>query len=104
MKKISAVCILLLLAGCDSSQRMKETSRKPKFKPRKKAVLVIIRERSFPVGGPINNYLDRKFIGESRTKTYFAAAVRPGWHYVIAEAENIMAVRMRFRAGRIWRR
>lgn len=102
MKKISAVSILLLLAGCSGSERMQEKVRKPNFKPRKNAVLIIIRERSFPIGGPISNYLDRKFIGESRAKSYFAAAVKPGWHYVIAESEKIMAVRIRFRAGRIY--
>ncbi|MBN2401149.1 MAG: hypothetical protein JXN64_02000 [Spirochaetes bacterium] len=102
MKIISAVFILLLFAGCGSSSNMKEVSRKPNLNPGKNAMLVIIRARPFPIMGPVNNYLDSKFIGETRTKTYFSTIVKPGLHYVIAEGEDISAVRMNFKAGRIY--
>lgn len=102
MKLISAVFILLMLAGCGTSTKMKESAGKPNFKPGKNAMLVIIRARPFPIAGPISNYLDNKFIGESGTKTYFSAMVKPGLHYVIAKAEDITVVRMNFKAGRIY--
>ncbi|MFH0977451.1 MAG: hypothetical protein V1874_16855 [Spirochaetota bacterium] len=109
MKRILAVFILSMLAllaglaACGSSSNMKESSRKPNFNPGKNsATLVIIRARPFPIVGPISNYLDNRFIGETTTKTYFSTLVKPGLRYVIADAENLTVIRMNFRAGRIY--
>ncbi len=102
MKIISSVFIISLLAGCASKPPMKAVTQKPDFNPGKNAMLVIIRARPFPIAGPINNYLDNKFIGETRTKTYFSTIVKPGYHYIIAEAENITIVRMNFKKGMVY--
>jgi hypothetical protein len=102
MKRILAVFNLLLLAEYATASNMKAGVQKPNFNPGKNAALVIIRARPFPIAGPIYNYLDNKFIGETITKTYFSTIVKPGLHYVIAETENLTVVRMNFKKGMIY--
>jgi hypothetical protein len=102
MKKILGIFILSLLAGCSSRPPIKAVVQKPDFKPGKNAMLVIIRARPFPIAGPISNYLDNKYIGETRTKTYFSTIVKPGLHYVITDSENITVVRMNFKKGMVY--
>ncbi len=102
IKIIACIFILILLTGLAADSPMKEVKRKPNLNPGKNAILVIIRARPFPIAGPINNYLDGKFIGETRTKTYFSTVVKPGMHYIIAEAEDLTTVRMNFKRGMIY--
>jgi hypothetical protein len=102
MKRILTVFIFFLFAGYGIASDTKAGGQKPNLNPGKNAVLVIIRARPFPIAGPIYNYLDNKFIGETRTKTYFFTIVKPGLHYVIAEAENLTVVRMNFKKSMVY--
>jgi hypothetical protein len=102
MKIISGIIVLLLMTVSLAETTTKEVRHKPNLNPGKNAMLVIIRARPFPIGGPIYNYLDGKFIGETRAKTYFFTVVKPGLHYLITEAENISIVRMNFKKGMIY--
>jgi hypothetical protein len=101
MKKVLAIIFLLyLLAGC-GTQHMTVVNEKPNFNNGNNATLVIIRDRPLPVF-TINNYLDNKLIGETKPNMYFTASVSPGLHYVITECDNILAVQMNFKAGKVY--
>jgi hypothetical protein len=53
-------------------------------------------------GVTIENYLDKKFIGQTKGKSYFITDVAPGQHYVMGHAENWSAARINFEAGRTY--
>ncbi|HEX9022125.1 MAG TPA: hypothetical protein VF903_12795 [Nitrospirota bacterium] len=75
-----------------------------------KATLIIIRatkwsgNRGLTIGPGqvVTNYLDGKMIGQTRGKSYFVTEVKPGAHYVMAQAQNTAVARIRFEAGRIY--
>ena len=52
------------------------------------AKLVIYRGTSFGFAVKLDNYLDEKFIGQTKGKSFFITTVEPGEHYVIASGEK----------------
>ena len=72
---------IFILSGCAASY-MIAPERKPYLKARTdKAILVVIRDISFGFAIVFQHYLDGKFIGETKGKTYFITYVDPGPHY-----------------------
>ena len=98
---------LLLIAGfltaCGGPKHMVTMETKPRIAPKPdKAVLVIVRTTSIGFAVAFNNYLDGKFIGQTQGKCYFITEVTPGTHYVMANAENWAAARIKFEANRVY--
>lgn len=56
------------------------------------------------IGGGIvfTNYLDGKFIGETKGNTYIVSPVDPGSHYVVVATENTAAARIDFEPGKTY--
>lgn len=93
------VCSLFLSGGCSPS-RMIAKDVCPDLReikpPAGKSALVIGRTTIFGGAVNIDNYVDRKFIGTTRGKGFFASTVDPGQHFIIADAENFDAVMLNF--------
>lgn len=66
------------------------------------ATLVIIRDTSFGFAVTFWNYLDGKFIGETKGKTYFVTSVKPGPHYVVVTSENTAVANIDFQPGKTY--
>lgn len=96
--------LALLLTACGGSLYMKTTDPRPVLAAKSnKAVLVIIRqERVFHDKFIIDNYLDGKMIGQTQSKCYFVTEVKPGMHYLTANAQNYDTALINFVAGRIY--
>ena len=103
MKKmiLLAACIFIL-SGCATSY-MIAPDRKPDLKPSSdQATLVIMRSTSFGFAIVFWHYLDGKFIGETKGKTYFVTKVKPGPHYVMVTTENTAVAHFDFKPGQIY--
>jgi hypothetical protein len=89
-----------LLSGCATTQMLKPEQPPELVAKEDKALLVILRDTYF--GGAIVfwNYLDDKFIGETKGNTYFITDVDPGQHYVVVETENTCVADLTFEAGK----
>jgi hypothetical protein len=61
-----------------------------------KSALVVGRTTSFGGGVNIENYLDKKFIGTTKGRSFFVSSAEPGLHYVTAQAENRETVLLNF--------
>jgi hypothetical protein len=93
----------LVLTACGGPKHMITMDTKPVIAPKAdRAVLVIARTTSMAFGVTIENYLDRKLIGQTRGKSYFMTDVAPGQHYVMGHAENWATARLNFEAGKIY--
>lgn len=92
-----------ILIGCASSSTlMRSATQKPELKSGNDATLVIIRNTSLGSPFAVQNYLDKKLIGETEGKTYFIVRVTPGSHYVICECENVTTIQMNFKSGKVY--
>ena len=99
----ASLTLSLFLGACVIGTNMIAKDTKPPLTTKSKmAVLVIIRPTSSVVGYVINNYLDGKLIGQTQHKSYFITDVKPGKHYVIAQADNKDTARINFERGRIY--
>ena len=98
---IAALCIFLL-SGCAATSMM-APDRKPDLTSRPDtATLVIIRDTFMGTAIVFWNYLDGKFIGETKGKTYFVTTVKPGQHYVVVATENTAVANLDFQPGRTY--
>lgn len=94
---------VLLMSCAAGTVHMLDQDIKPKIAVKSdKAVLVVVRTTSYGWAIVIDNYIDRKMVGQTRGKSYFMTDVAPGTHYVMAKAENVAAARINFEAGRIY--
>ena len=66
------------------------------------AKLVIYRGTAFGFAVVLNNYLDDKFIGQTKGKSFFITTVPPGEHYVIGSGENNACAKVNFEAGKVY--
>jgi hypothetical protein len=99
----ASLTLSLFLGACVTGTNMIAKDTKPPLtKKAKMAVLVIIQHTSSVVGYVINNYLDGKLIGQTQHKSYFITNVKPGKHYLIAQADNKDTARINFEWGRIY--
>jgi hypothetical protein len=93
----------LFLFACGGPKHMITMDVKPTIAPKAdKAVLVIARTTSIGFAVTIENYLDRKLIGQTKGKSYFITDVNPGPHYVMGHAENWGTARINFEAGKLY--
>lgn len=93
----------LFLFGCGGPKHMITMETKPAIAPKTdKALLVIARTTSIGFAVTIENYLDKKFIGQTKGKSYFITDVTPGQHYVMGHAENWGVARINFEAGKLY--
>jgi hypothetical protein len=93
----------LVLTACGGPKHMITMDVKPAIAPKPdKAVLVIARTTSIGFAVTIENYLDKKLIGQTKGKSYFMTDVQPGQHYVMGHAENWATARINFEAGKIY--
>jgi len=105
-KKFMRVIVILLpvfLIACGGPKHMITMDAKPTIAPKAgNAVLVIARTTSMAFGVTIENFLDKKLIGQTKGKSYFITDVAPGQHYVMGHAENWSAAKVNFEAGKIY--
>lgn len=102
VKLALAATAALVLASCGGSVMLTQDT-KPEIKPvGDKATLVIYRGTAFGFAVKIDNYLDKKFIGQTQGRSFFITRVDPGEHYVIADAENKACAKTNFEAGKIY--
>ena len=93
------ICFVFTLIGCAPRYMV---SKNPCIDVRGvvpsqgKAVLVIGRTTTFGGGVNIENYLDKKFIGTTKGRSFFVSSVEPGLHHVTARAENTETVLLNF--------
>jgi len=68
-----------------------------------KAALVITRTTNFGGAIEFKTYLNKKFIGSTRAKSYFAKLnIEPGQQFVSAWGENGSAVNVNFEPGKVY--
>ncbi len=103
MKRFILACIcLFLVSGC-AATHMIEPGHQPELKPvSDKATLAIIRDTFFGGGIVFSNYVDGKFIGETKGNTYFVSTVSPGPHYVVVATENTAVALLDFKPGKTY--
>lgn len=105
MKRITFFIVMaaaLLMTSCGSMQ-MVESTQQPVIKASAdKALLVILRTTRYGGGKVIDNFVDGKFIGQTRSKSYFVAQIDPGVHYIISQAENQGSAKINFEAGKTY--
>lgn len=89
-----------LLSGCATTQMLRPEHPPVLTAKEDKALLVIIRDTYFGGGIVFWNYLDDKFIGETKGNTYFTTEVDPGQHYIVVETENTCVADLTFEAGK----
>jgi hypothetical protein len=66
------------------------------------AKLVIYRGTGFGFLVVLNNYLDGKFIGQTKGKSFFVTTVNPGEHYIVGSGENNACAKVNFEAGKVY--
>lgn len=101
-KLFSIIFCVFLVSGC-ASTHMITPDREPVITPKtEKSTLLIIRDTYF--GGAIvfSNYVDGKFIGETKGNTYIMSEVEPGPHYVVAATENTATAHIDFEPNKIY--
>jgi len=67
-----------------------------------KATLVVYRGTSLGFGISVDNFLDKKFIGQTRGKSFFISTVDPGEKYLVASAENKATAKIKLEAGKVY--
>jgi hypothetical protein len=105
MKSRLVFCIAsaLLLSSCGGIQYMLQRDVKPEIKPvPDKATLVIYRSTNYGFAVTIDNFIDGKFIGQTKGQSFFITRVEPGRHYVVAASENNSCARFDFEAGKVY--
>lgn len=103
MKKIflsaMMICLVSTLIGC-APRYMVTKNPCPDVRgvvpSQGKSALVIGRTTTFGGGVNIENYLDKKFIGTTKGRSFFVSSVEPGLHHVTARAENTETVLLNF--------
>ena len=103
MKKILALlAVVFIFSGCAATS-MIAPDRKPNLTPATdKSTVVIIRDAFLGNAIVFWNYVDGKFIGETKGKTYFVTQVPPGKHYLVVTTENTAVAQIDFQPGRIY--
>jgi hypothetical protein len=101
-KTLALLTVVFIFSGCAATS-MIAPARQPNLAPAAdKAIVVIIRDAF--MGSPIVfwNYIDGKFIGETKGKTYIITQVTPGKHYLVVATENTAVAQIDFTPGRIY--
>jgi len=100
---IAIVALPLLLASCGGGFYMLKNASGPEIKADPdKATLVIYRGTSFGFAVKIDNFIDNKFIGQTKGKCYFITKVDPGSHYLIGASENNACAKITLEAGKVY--
>ncbi len=101
---------LVVLSGC-SLNNMVQMADCPDVRgitpPPGKAALVVAQtmsEENYDLedNPNIDNFLDGKFIGRLRNKSFFITTVEPGRHYVVANSEGYETILLDFEPGRTY--
>ena len=101
-KVIFVTFTALFLISCGGlSMIEKEAPTEIKADPAN-AKLVIYRGTSFGFAIKLDNYLDEKFIGQTKGKSFFITTVTPGEHYIVASGENNSCAKVNFEAGKVY--
>lgn len=103
MRKIFALLVVVFIFfGCAATS-MIAPERQPNLETAAdKATVVIIRDAFIGNAVVFWNYVDGKFIGETKGKTYIVTQVTPGKHYLVVTTENTAVAQIDFKPGRIY--
>ena len=101
-KTLALLAVVFILSGCAATS-MIAPERQPNLSPSvDKATVVIIRDAFMGNAIVFWNYIDGKFIGETKGKTYIVTQVNPGKHYLVVTTENTAVAQIDFKPGRIY--
>lgn len=102
LKHLLAASSLFFFMSCGPGIMLKQDTQPEIKADPEKAVLVIYRGTSFGGGIDIENYIDKKFIGQTEGKSYFISKVDPGSHYLVGASENNACAKITLEAGKIY--
>lgn len=97
-----AVSLCLLIVSCGGFYMLRKEPPPDISADESTATLVIYRGTAFGAAVRIDNFLDNKFIGQTRGKSYFITRVDPGTHYIIGASENNACAKIDFEAGKVY--
>lgn len=101
-KSIIALTVLAAFFGCGDEYMLKVENKPEIHLDQSKATIVIFRSTS--LGGPkeIYNYIDSKYIGTTKGKSFFITTAEPGTHYIVADAENKACAKITLEANKVY--
>lgn len=103
MLVVVSVVALALLSGCGGFYMVNKKDARPEITANpQKAKLVIYRGTSFGAAVKIDNFVDKKFVGQTQGKSYFVTELEPGTHYVIGASENNACCKINCEAGKVY--
>jgi hypothetical protein len=103
MKKIFALlAVVFIFSGCAATSMMAPERQPNLALDANKATVVIVRDAFMGNAIVFWNYIDGKFIGETKGKTYIVTQVNPGKHYLVVTTENTAVAQIDFKPGRIY--
>lgn len=103
----AVLCAVVLAAGAFAGKDfvMAKAKGDPSFTPKEgKALLLVMRTTSYAFAMPTDNFIDAKWIGQTKKKSYYLADVEPGTHYVNCAWDNklVATEKVTFEAGKIY--
>lgn len=102
-KMVSVAGMALMMMSCGGFYMNVRDSGPKEIRPVEgKATLVIYRGTSFGYAVKIDNFLNEKFIGQTKGKSYFITEVDPGEYYLIGAAENNSCAKLRLQSGKVY--
>jgi len=101
------VVSVMVAAGCGGPAHMVRTETAPRVQDVRpvagKAAVVIARTVSKGFNVEFFNYVDRRFIGVTKGRSFFVTnSVEPGRRIFISSASNIDALKIDFKAGKVY--
>jgi hypothetical protein len=103
MRRNVALCGALLLVSACTAMVMVQQSAVPEVKPDAgKVTLVLFRCKSMGGMVTVTNYVDGKFLGQTKGKSYYVATVEPGAHHLVAIGDSKNVCKVTLEAGKVY--
>ena len=101
-KTLSLAVSVLSLLGCTPLVMVRQAAE-PSLKPAAdKATLVLFRSKGVGGSATVSTYVDGKFIGQTRGKSYFVAPIDPGAHHLTSIADNKTVSKVTLEPGKVY--
>ncbi len=109
--KLSFIIIICFCASVFAGRAkfvMEKSDEKPKIEAKEdKAILVFMRIVSYGFMVFTDNYIDGKWIGQTKGKCYYITEIDPGTHYIMAgidgyDTDDFVFEKLEFKAGHIY--
>lgn len=102
-RTIIGLGLVLMITSCGGFFMLIKKEQPNEIQPTEgKATLVIYRGTSFGWAVKIDNFLNEKFIGQTKGKSYFITVADPGQYYLIGASENNSCAKLNLEAGKVY--